>query len=128
MALSEEYLNDDIHPIDIVETLAEHHDWDFDRVAEDQIAMVEKVGRDFLFGCCVFVLPGSSRARCAPTPRMRRRRASRGPSCATAARGGSGSAAVHTRTMPNGKGSGGNLSSLNRSRSRATTWSGRRQP
>ncbi len=32
-------LNDDLHPIDIVETLAEHRDWDFDRVCEDQIAM-----------------------------------------------------------------------------------------
>jgi len=39
MAVSEHYLEDDIHPIDIVETLAEHHDWDFDRIAEDQIAM-----------------------------------------------------------------------------------------
>ncbi|MCR8547982.1 YbjN domain-containing protein [Salipiger sp. P9] len=39
MALSEEFLSDEIHPIDIVETLAEHHEWDFDRIAEDQIAM-----------------------------------------------------------------------------------------
>ncbi|MBU2960973.1 YbjN domain-containing protein [Citreicella sp. C3M06] len=39
MALSEDYLGDELHPIDIVETLAEYHDWDFDRVAEDQIAM-----------------------------------------------------------------------------------------
>ncbi len=39
MALSEHYLEDDIHPIDIVEHLAEHHEWDFDRIAEDQIAM-----------------------------------------------------------------------------------------
>lgn len=40
MSLSEEFLSgDDIHPIDIVETLAEHHDWEFDRVTEDQIAM-----------------------------------------------------------------------------------------
>jgi hypothetical protein len=40
MALSEQYVHtDDIHPIDIVETLAEHHDWDFDRIADDQIAM-----------------------------------------------------------------------------------------
>jgi hypothetical protein len=31
---------DDIHPIDIVETVATHHDWDFDRLADDQIAMV----------------------------------------------------------------------------------------
>lgn len=40
MALSEAFLNtEDLHPIDIVETLAEHHEWDFDRVTEDQIAM-----------------------------------------------------------------------------------------
>ncbi len=30
---------DDLHPIDVVEKLAEQHDWDFDRVTEDQIAM-----------------------------------------------------------------------------------------
>lgn len=30
---------EDLHPIDIVETLAEHHAWEFDRVADDQIAM-----------------------------------------------------------------------------------------
>ena len=29
----------DLHPIDIVEHIAEHHDWEFDRIAEDQIAM-----------------------------------------------------------------------------------------
>jgi hypothetical protein len=39
MALSEHFLEEDIHPIDIVETLAAHHDWDFDRIADDQIAM-----------------------------------------------------------------------------------------
>ncbi len=39
MALSEAYLEDEIHPIDIVEHLAEHHDWDFDRMGDDQIAM-----------------------------------------------------------------------------------------
>ena len=39
MALLEQYLEDDIHPIDIVEHLAERHDWDFDRIADDQIAM-----------------------------------------------------------------------------------------
>ncbi len=31
---------DDLHPIDIVEHLATHNEWDFDRVAYDQIAMV----------------------------------------------------------------------------------------
>ncbi|SFJ33268.1 YbjN domain-containing protein [Jannaschia pohangensis] len=30
----------DLHPIDLVETVAESQDWDFDRVGEDQIAMV----------------------------------------------------------------------------------------
>lgn len=40
MATSEQYLDsDELHPIDIVETLATYHDWDFDRVADDQIAM-----------------------------------------------------------------------------------------
>ena len=38
MSLSEHQL-DDFHPIDLVETLAERHDWDFDRVGDDQIAM-----------------------------------------------------------------------------------------
>lgn len=40
MSLSESFLStEDLHPIDIVETLAESHDWDFDRVTDDQIAM-----------------------------------------------------------------------------------------
>jgi hypothetical protein len=39
MALSEQYLDDDIHPIDIVENIAALHDWDFDRIGDDQIAM-----------------------------------------------------------------------------------------
>ncbi|MBZ8117422.1 YbjN domain-containing protein [Roseovarius sp. LXJ103] len=39
MALSEQYLTDDIHPIDIVEHLAQHNEWDFDRIGDDQIAM-----------------------------------------------------------------------------------------
>ncbi|TNF63789.1 MAG: diacylglyceryl transferase [Rhodobacteraceae bacterium] len=39
MAISEPYLEEDIHPIDIVEHLAEHHEWDFDRLGDDQIAM-----------------------------------------------------------------------------------------
>lgn len=39
---------EDLHPIDIVETLAEHHDWDFDRVGDDQIAMaIEGVWRTY---------------------------------------------------------------------------------
>jgi len=39
MALSEQFLEEDLHPIDIVEHVAEHHDWDFDRIGDDQIAM-----------------------------------------------------------------------------------------
>ena len=39
MGLSEHILEEDIHPIDIVEHLAEHNDWDFDRIGDDQIAM-----------------------------------------------------------------------------------------
>ena len=40
MSISEDFLtSDDLHPIDIVETLATHHDWEFDRVTDDQIAM-----------------------------------------------------------------------------------------
>lgn len=40
--------SDDIHPIDIVETVATHHEWDFDRLAEDQIAMsVEGLWRNY---------------------------------------------------------------------------------
>jgi hypothetical protein len=40
MSLSEDFLDsDDLHPIDIVETLAESNDWEFDRVTDDQIAM-----------------------------------------------------------------------------------------
>lgn len=30
---------EELHPIDIVETMAEERAWDFDRIAEDQIAM-----------------------------------------------------------------------------------------
>ena len=40
MAQTDHYIHsDDIHPIDIVETIAHHHEWEFDRVADDQIAM-----------------------------------------------------------------------------------------
>ncbi|PIE09635.1 MAG: diacylglyceryl transferase [Rhodobacterales bacterium] len=40
MALTEQFIEaDDIHPIDLVEHIAEHHDWEFERVADDQIAM-----------------------------------------------------------------------------------------
>ena len=40
MSLNEEIsVYDDLHPIDIVEDLAAHHSWEFDRVTDDQIAM-----------------------------------------------------------------------------------------
>ena len=40
MAATEYFLErEDLHPIDIVETLAEAQEWSFDRVADDQIAM-----------------------------------------------------------------------------------------
>ena len=39
MALTQHFYEDDFHPIDIVENIAEHHEWDFDRIADDQIAM-----------------------------------------------------------------------------------------
>ena len=40
MAQTEHYLaSDAIHPIDIAEAVAAHHQWDFDRVTDDQIAM-----------------------------------------------------------------------------------------
>ena len=49
MSLAENFLtSDDLHPIDIVETLAEHHAWEFDRVTDDQIAMaVEGLWRTY---------------------------------------------------------------------------------
>jgi hypothetical protein len=49
MSLAEDYLStDDLHPIDIVESLAEHHAWEFDRVTDDQIAMaVEGLWRTY---------------------------------------------------------------------------------
>lgn len=40
MALSESYLDfEDQHPIDMVEHVANHNAWDFDRIHDDQIAM-----------------------------------------------------------------------------------------
>lgn len=49
MSLSEDiYADDAIHPIDIVETLAHTRAWEFDRVADDQIAMaVEGLWRTY---------------------------------------------------------------------------------
>ncbi|MBU2934792.1 MULTISPECIES: YbjN domain-containing protein [Pacificibacter] len=39
MSLNEQSFTDDLHPIDLVETLAVTRDWEFDRVTDDQIAM-----------------------------------------------------------------------------------------
>ncbi|MCH8465365.1 MAG: YbjN domain-containing protein [Roseinatronobacter sp.] len=40
MSAAELFLSSDsLNPIDMVETLAAHHDWDFDRMNEDQIAV-----------------------------------------------------------------------------------------
>ena len=40
MSASEQfYETDELHPIDVVETLAAHHEWDFDRTTDDQISM-----------------------------------------------------------------------------------------
>jgi hypothetical protein len=39
MALTEHFYEEEVHPIDIVEHIAEHHEWDFDRIADDQNAM-----------------------------------------------------------------------------------------
>ena len=38
-AVEHHFQESDIHPIDMVETLAEQCAWDFDRVGEDQIAV-----------------------------------------------------------------------------------------
>ncbi len=38
-SITQEFLAADPHPIDIVEHVAELHRWEFDRVADDQIAM-----------------------------------------------------------------------------------------
>lgn len=37
--LEQDFQGEDAHPIDIVQSLAQVRDWDFDRVADDQIAM-----------------------------------------------------------------------------------------
>ena len=40
MATTEAFIDPgEIHPIDLVEHIAEHHEWEFDRIADDQIAM-----------------------------------------------------------------------------------------
>jgi len=49
MSLAEDFfIGDDLHPIDMVETLAADHQWEFDRVTENQIAMaVEGLWRSY---------------------------------------------------------------------------------
>ncbi len=44
MTATEHFSSAEIHPIDIVETLAHDCDWEFDRVGEDQIAMAIEGG------------------------------------------------------------------------------------
>ena len=40
MPIAEDMLmSDDLHPIDVVESIAAHHAWEFDRLTEDQITM-----------------------------------------------------------------------------------------
>jgi hypothetical protein len=40
MSIAEDFLElDEMHPIDLVEDIAAHHAWEFDRVTDDQIAM-----------------------------------------------------------------------------------------
>ena len=39
MSLSEQFFEEDLHPIDVVQNIATHNEWDFDRIADDQIAM-----------------------------------------------------------------------------------------
>ena len=43
-----DFLSDDHDPIDLVETLAQRHAWDFDRISDEQIAMaIEGVWRTY---------------------------------------------------------------------------------
>lgn len=39
MSLNEQFFDDEIHPIDMVQLLAENQDWEFERIADDQISM-----------------------------------------------------------------------------------------
>ena len=43
-ATEQDFLSTEIHPIDMVETLAAEAEWEFDRVGEDQIAMAIEGG------------------------------------------------------------------------------------
>jgi len=40
MSLSEDFFSDESHPIDLVESVAAWNEWDFDRLADNQIAMM----------------------------------------------------------------------------------------
>lgn len=63
MAQAETFIHsDDIHPIDIAETVATHHEWDFDRLAEDQIAMVVE-GQWRAYSLTLAWAPGESMLR-----------------------------------------------------------------
>ncbi len=63
MSAVEFYLsNDSLHPIDMVETLAEHHAWDFDRMNEDQIAMAVE-GQWRSYSVTLALAPGENMLR-----------------------------------------------------------------
>jgi hypothetical protein len=73
--IERDFNTEDLHPIDIVETLAEERSWDFDRIAEDQIAMAIEGSVAHLFGHPRLVARGRDAA-----PRLRLRdRAPRPP-------------------------------------------------
>jgi len=42
MVFVNQFIDTDVHPIDIVEDLASHHAWDFDRITENEIALIVK--------------------------------------------------------------------------------------
>ena len=58
MSLSEHFTTEHLHPIDIVEHLAEHHDWDFDRIADE----LEIVGSHGMSGIERFLMGSVSQA------------------------------------------------------------------
>jgi len=39
MSLTEQFIEEDIDPIDLVQDLAAHNQWDFERISDEQIAM-----------------------------------------------------------------------------------------
>lgn len=63
MSAAELYLSSDsLHPIDMVESLAEHHAWDFDRMNEDQIAMAVE-GQWRTYSVTLALAPGETMLR-----------------------------------------------------------------